>query len=80
MVRIARGGILHPLKMASQFFNSLLGNISSVHIFKRLEFHNVKVTVERRWGKLDKHMLTTTLTVKSKRRQNGGAACVATVK
>ena len=61
-------------------FKILPGNISSVPSFKELDSHRVKVTIERRresWNKrpID-HM---TLTVKSKRRQNGGAACVATV-
>ena len=69
----------HPLKMASKFLNSLPGNISFLHTFKNLDPHNEKVTIERRRGKLDKSILITTLTVKSKRRQNGGVACVATV-
>ena len=59
-------------------FKILPGNISSVPTFKELDSHREKVTIERSWNRrpID-HM---TLTVKSKRRQNGGAACVATVK
>ena len=61
-------------------FKTLPKNISSVPTFKELDSHKEKVTIERRrksWNKrpID-HM---TLTVKSKRRQNGAAACVATV-
>ena len=64
--------------MASNFYNFAREEILSVPTFKDLDSHNEKVTIERRhksWKKLY-HM---TLRVKSKRRQNGGAACVATV-
>ena len=47
--------------------------------FKDLDSHNEKVTIERRHKSWKKHIDHMTLRVKSKRRQNGGAACVATV-
>ena len=82
MVRIARGEIeifFHPNKMASNFYNFAREEISSVPTFKDLDSHNEKVTIERRHKSWKRHIDHMTLRVKSKRRQNGGAACVATV-
>ena len=83
MVRIASGEIenfFHPNKMASNsVYNFAREEISSVPTFKDLDSHNEKVTIERRHKSWKKHIDHMTLRVKSKRRQNGGAACVATV-
>ena len=65
--------------MASKFYNFAREEISSVPTFKDLDSHNEKVTIERRHKNWKKHIDHMTLRVKSKRRQNGGAACVATV-
>ena len=65
--------------MASNFYNFAREEISSVPTFKDLDSHNEKVTIERRHKSLKKHIDHMTLRVKSKRRQNGGAACVAAV-
>ena len=66
--------------MASSFYNFAREEISSVPTFKDLDSHNEKVTIiERRHKSWKKHIDHMTLRVKSKRRQNGGAACVATV-
>ena len=69
----------HPNKMASNFYNFAREEISSVPTFKDLDSHNEKATIERRHKSWKKHIDHMTLRVKSKRRQNGGAACVATV-
>ena len=63
--------------MASNFHNVAREEISSVPTFKDLDSHNGKVTIERRHKSWKKHIDHMTLRVKSKRRQNGGAACVA---
>ena len=65
--------------MASNFYNFAREEISSVPTFKDLDSHNEKVTIERRHKSWKKHIDHMTLRIKSKRRQNGGAACVATV-
>ena len=65
--------------MASNFYNFAREEISSVLTFKDLDSHNAKVTIERRHKSWKKHIDHMTLRIKSKRRQNGGAACVATV-
>ena len=65
--------------MASNFYNFAREDLSSVHTIKDLDSHNEKVTIERRHQSCKKHIDHMTLRVKSKRRQNGGAACVATV-
>ena len=71
--------IFSPDQMASNFYNFAREEISSVPTFKDLDSHNEKVTIERRHKSWKKHIDHMTLRVKSKRRQNGGAACVATV-
>ena len=65
--------------MASNFYNFAREEISSVLTFKDLVSHNEKVIIERRHKSWKKHIDHMTPRVKSKRRQNGGAACVATV-
>ena len=65
--------------MASSFYNFAREEILSVPTFKDLDSHNEKVTIGRRHKSLKKHIDHMTLRVKSKRRQNGGATCVATV-
>ena len=64
--------------MASNFYNFAREEISSVLTFKDLDSHNEKVTIERRHKSWKKHIDHMTLRLRSKRRQNGGAACVAT--
>ena len=64
--------------MASNFYNFAREEISLVPT-KDLDSHNEKVTIERRHKSWKKHIDHMTLRVKSKRHQNGGAACVATV-
>ena len=76
--RVEKLKIFHPNKMASNFYNFVREEISSVPTFKDLDSHNEKVTIERRHKSWKKHIDHMTLRVKSKRRQNGGAACVAT--
>ena len=65
--------------MASNFYNFAIEEISSVPTFKDLDSHNEKVTIARRHKSWKKHIDHMTLRVKLKRRQNGGAACVAAV-
>ena len=65
--------------MASNFYNFAREEISLVPTLKDLDSHNEKVTIERRRKSWKKHIDYMTLRIKSKRRQNGGAACVATV-
>ena len=65
--------------MASNFCNFAREELSSVPTFKDLGSHNEKVKIERRHKSWKKHINHMTLRVKSKRRQNGDAACVATV-
>ena len=62
--------------MASNFYNFVREEISSVPTFKDLDSHNEKITIERRHKSWKKHIDHMTLRVKSKRRQNGVAACV----
>ena len=76
--RVEKLKFFHPNKMASNFYNFSREEISSVPTFKDLDSHNEKVTIERRHKSWKKHIDHMTLRVKSKRRQNGGAACVAT--
>ena len=81
MVRIARGEIENfftRTKWRPIFYNFAREEISSVPTFKDLDSHNENVTIERRHKSWKKHIDHMTLRVKSKRRQNGGAACVAT--
>ena len=66
-------------KMPSNFYNFAREEISSVPTFKDLDSHDEKVTIERRRKCWKKHIDHMTPRVKSKRRQNGGAACVAKV-
>ena len=63
--------------MASNFYNFAREEISSVPTFKDLDSHNEKVRIERGHRSWKKHIDHMTLRVKSKRRQNGGAPCVA---
>ena len=65
--------------MASNFYNFAREEISSVPTFKDLDSHNEKITIERRHKSWKKHIDHMTLRVKSKRRQNGVAACVVPV-
>ena len=65
--------------MASNFYNFSREEIPSVPTCRDLDSHNEKVTIQRRHKSWKKHIDHMTLRVKSKRRQNGGAVCVAAV-
>ena len=82
MVRIARLEIENfftRTKWRPIFYNFAREEISSVPTFKDLDSHNKKGNNWKKTQKWKKHIDHMTLRVKSKRRQNGGAACVATV-